>query len=450
MMNESTTEKQEKLERDLVTGMPRKLAEFRQKLRAIAKKDKKYRFYSLYGALCQQDVLEWAWARVQVNEGAAGVDKVEIKQIEETEQGVKGFLEGILRELKTKSYRADKVRRKYILKPNGKMRPLGIPTVKDRVVQTAVLLLLEAIFEEDFKDCSHGFRPGRSAHGALEEVREAIQSGKCSVYDADLKGYFDSIPHGKLIECIRMRVVDGAIIGLIRQWLTAIVVDNGEDGKGPTTIKRNKKGTPQGGVISPLLANIYLHWFDYKFYREDGPAHWANAVLVRYADDFVVMARYQSKRVREFIEGKLEEWLGLELNREKTRVVNLREEGATLDFLGYSFRYEKDLYGRNKRFLRMFPSAKAMQKERDQLHKMTNHKQAFRGLDELIGELNSHLQGWGNYFHHGHSRRELRKINGYVRQRLTRHLKRRSQRGWRREEGKSAYAQFKEMGLIYL
>jgi len=359
------------------------------------------------------------------------------------------FLEGILQGLKAKSYRANKVKRKYIPKANGKMRPLGIPIIKDRVVQMAVLLLVEPIFEEDFKDCSHGFRPGRGPQGALAEIREAIQSGKCSVYDADLKGYFDSIPHEKLIECVRMRVVDGAIIGLIRQWLTAIVVEEAKDGKGPT-IKRNDKGTPQGGVISPLLANIYLHWFDHVFYRKDGPAHWAKAVLVRYADDFVVVAQYQSQRLKEFIEGKLEGWLGLELNREKTKVVNLREEGTTLDFLGYSFRYEKDLYGRDKRYLRMFPSAKAVQREKEKLHEMTNHRQCYRRLDELVEELNRHLSGWGNYFHHGHSRRELREINNFVRQRLARHLNRRSQRGWRRRKDQSLYAQLSEMGLIYL
>lgn len=269
------------------------------------------------------------------------------------------------------------------------------------------------------------------------------------MYDADLKGYFDSIPHDKLIECVRMRVVDGAIIGLIRQWLGAVVVEEQKGGKGPT-IKRNDKGTPQGGVISPLLANIYLHWFDYVFHREDGPAHWAKAVLVRYADDFVVIARYQGSRLREFIEHKLENWLGLELNREKTRIVDFREDGASLDFLGYSFRYDWDLQGRGWKYLRMFPSKKAMQRERDRLHEMTNHRKSHQPLDELIQELNEHLRGWSNYYRHGQSRREMREINGFVRARITRHLRRRSQRGWRQSPGKSVYSQLQEMGLIYL
>jgi RNA-directed DNA polymerase len=448
-MKESKTEQGEELRRDIATGMPLRLAELRQKLRGKAKEDKKYRFYSLYGTLCQKVVLEWAWAKARANDGAPGEDGVRFEQIEKSEQGVTGYLEAILRELEGKKYRAGWVRREYIPKANGKMRPLGIPNIKDRVIQTAVVLLLEPIFEEDFKDCSHGFRPGRGCKGALEEIRETIQSGRCSVYDADLKGYFDSIPHDKLIECIRMRVVDGSIIGLIRQWLKAVVVEKGKEGKKPT-IKRNDKGTPQGGVISPLLANIYLHWFDYVFHRKDGPAHWAKAKLVRYADDFVVMAQYQSKQLQGFIEKKLETWLGLELNREKTRIVNVREDGATLDFLGYSFRYEKDLKGRNWKYLRMSPSRKSVQREKDHLYEMTNQRQCHRRLDDMIKEINEHLVGWKNYFNYGHSRREFREINNYVRERLIRHLRRRSQRGWRRPQDKTAYAQLNEMGLIYL
>jgi RNA-directed DNA polymerase len=168
---------------------------------------------------------------------------------------------------------------------------LGIPTVRDRVVQMATLLILESIFEADFEECSYGFRPGRNAHQALEEIRGQLQRGYQAVYDADLKGYFDSIPHQKLLACVRMRVVDRSVLRLIRQWLETPVVEGGSGGGGPEHWSRPQKGTPQGGVASPLLANLYLHWFDKLFPRADGPAYWARAKLVRYADDFVVLAR---------------------------------------------------------------------------------------------------------------------------------------------------------------
>ena len=198
------------------------------------------------------------------------------------------------------------------------MRPLGIPTVRDRVVQMAALLILEPIFEEDFEDCSYGFRPGRSAHQALEEIRGHIQAGYQAVYDADLKGYFDSIPRDKLMACVRMRVVDRSVLSLIRMWLEVPVVEPGGSGGEPAKWSRSQKGTPQGGVISPLLANLYLHWFDKVFHRPDGPAQWAGAKLVRYADDFVVLARYQSPRLIGFVESKIETWLGLEIPKGRT------------------------------------------------------------------------------------------------------------------------------------
>lgn len=426
--------------------LPPRLRDWRAKLSAKAKREKRYRFYSLYGMVIHPETLRAAWAQVRANGGAAGVDGVSIEQIEKG--GVDAFLEGLAGELKGKAYRTGAVRRVYILKPNGKLRPLGIPNVRDRVVQTAVLLILEPIFESDFLECSHGFRPGRSPHDALKVIRRNLAAGRIVVYDADLEGYFDSIPHEKLMACVRMRVVDGSVLRLIAQWLEAPVEEKEEGGR--PRRRRNRQGTPQGGVISPLLANIYLHWFDRVFYSREGPATWAGAVLVRFADDFVVLALHMGSDLQKFIESKIEDWLGLKINREKTRILNLREQGACLDFLGYSFRLDRDLHGRKMRYWNMFPSAKALARERAQLRRIISKRRCFQPLPDLIAELNRHLKGWANYYRPGYSRAAFRTINSYVRQRLTRHLRRRSQRAWLPTGGGTAYGCFQRLGLIYL
>jgi len=329
-----------------------------------------------------------------------------------------------------------------IPKANGKLRPLGIPTIRDRVVQTAVLLLLEPIFEADFLDCSHGFRPGRSAHEAIEEVHANLRMGYTAMYDADLQGYFDSIPHDKLMKGLETRISDGSMLRLIRAFLRAPI----QDGKGPPA--PSTSGTPQGGVISPLLANSFLHWFDRSFFSKNGPATWAKARLVRYADDFVVMARYIDRRIIGFIEEKIEGRLGLVINREKTRVVQVKSEGETLDFLGYTFRWYRSHVSGGGHYWRAEASKKAQLRARDKLRDLTSARYCWMPVEELVERVNAHLRGWLAYFSKGHPATARRDLVRFAERRLVGHLRRRSQRPYRPPEGVSFFRHLHDLGLI--
>lgn len=391
---------------------PSKLQNLQRALYRKAKAESGYRFWSLYGELTRRDLLEHAFGLVARNGGAPGVDGESLAQITATPETQACWLDALQREMKEQTYRPAPVRRVFITKSNGGQRPLGIPTIKDRVVQMAALLVLGPIFEADFHPHSHGFRPGHNAHQAMEEIKAALRSGRLEVVDADLSKYFDTIPHDRLLRLVARRTSDGSILHLIRQWLDAPAV---EESGGRRRILPNQRGVPQGGVISPLLANLYLNALDWAV---NDPGVRGQPVLIRYADDLVILCGAgQGSALRD----RLEHWLqarGLELNQEKTRVADSREG---FDFLGFRVRWQKS--ARNGHwYAHTESSPTSQQKLREAVKSKLNHWTQWRHTKDIIAELNRMLRGWASYFHFGNSSRVMNKLNWQVRNRVRRWL----------------------------
>jgi group II intron reverse transcriptase/maturase len=388
-----------------------KVRQLRRRLWVAAKRSPTRRFHALYDRIYRGDVLWEAWRRVRQNRGAAGLDAQTLAAVEQ--QGVEDFLGELGAELRAGEYRPRAVLRRYIPKADGRERPLGIPTVRDRVVQMAAKLVLEPIFEADFLPCSFGFRPRRSATDALEALRKLGAKGGHHVLDADIRDYFGSIDHEKLMRLVERRVSDRRVLKLLRQWLAAGVM---EDGRLTETVR----GTPQGGVISPLLSNIYLHVLD-AAWTQHGVEY---GTLVRYADDFVVICR--TRQACEQAEARVRvilTRLGLELHPEKTKRVVLYDGQEGFDFLGCHLhkRMSGKLWeeeGKRLYFLQRWPSVRSMQRIRQRVKELTPRGRCHADIREVIASLNPVLRGWGNYFKTGNAAKRFNQLDTFVWRRL--------------------------------
>ena len=392
-----------------------------RKLYTKAKQEPAYRFYALYDKVWRADILVYAYRLVRANKGSPGVDGIDFEDIEQ-KKGIDRFLSELAQDLKDKTYHPSPVRRVMIPKADGSLRPLGIPTIRDRVAQMAVKLVIEPIFEADFCPNSYGFRPKKSAHDAVDEIAEALHQGYTKVIDADLSKYFDSIPHDKLLAVVAERVVDSAILHVIKLWLKAPVIGEDKDGtkKNVGGGKANSKGTPQGGVISPLLSNCYLHLLDRIW--EKHQLRWKlKARIVRYADDFVVLCKGAVDAPLGAVRHVLDR-LDLTLNETKTRIVDARQE--SFNFLGFAIRVSKGLKT-GKSFPHVCPAPKSLAKIKDRITQLTAREYTPIPLEDIVGRMNATLSGWVNYFHYRNSSSVLEKVKTHAEERLRTHLMKR-------------------------
>ena len=416
-----------------------KVRELQRTLYRAAKAEPGRRFHALYDKVSRRDVLERAWELVRANKGAAGIDRQTIADVEQ--YGVSRLLDELAADLKDGSYRALPTRRVFIPKPGrpDEQRPLSIPAVRDRVVQTALKTVIEPIFEADFLPCSFGFRPRKSAHDALQVLIDQSWKGRRWALETDIANCFEAIPHSGLMSAIEERVSDRHVLKLLRAMLRAGVMKDG-------AVHRSVAGTPQGGVVSPVLCNVYLHRLD-RCWAQHG-----HGVLVRYADDLVVLCH--TKREAEAALAALRSVLaemGLELKQAKTRIVYLREGGEGLDFLGFHHRRVRGDRGyRHLRFLARWPSREAMQRARDRIREITDQRRLLLGVEVIVQDLNRFLRGWAGYFRYGNSRVHFTRITTYALKRLALFVAKRHQRASGYGMTVVAYVSPDRMGLVNL
>lgn len=411
------------------------------KLYQKAKQEREYKFYVLYDKMFIAYMLREAWKKVKENAGSPGVDKMTIQDVEQ--YGVTKYLEELGEDLRKQTYQPQAVKRVMIDKASGGKRPLGIPTVRDRIAQTVCKMIIEPIFEADFEDSSYGFRPNRSSKDAITAIRENLKQDKTMVYDADLSKYFDTIPHDKLLITLKERISDPRLLKLIVKWLKVPV---NEDGK-LTGGKKNNKGTPQGGVISPLLANIYFHLIDRIVNNPKSLFSQYGIKIVRYADDFVLMGKELPNVVAEKLQSLLTR-MGLTINEEKTHKIDAKE--TSFDFLGFTMRYCKDIKGRNSHYWNITPSKKSEIKIRQKVGEYLKKHGHFKA-ETLVNGLNPILRGWLNYFQIegvSYPAMSKRRLRIYLKERLFRYYNRKSQRKSRLYRQKAFDKLVMKYGLI--
>jgi len=401
---------------------PETIRTLQRKLYLKAKQKPACRFHALYDKVYRADILEFAYRLVRANKGSAGIDGVTFEAIEENE-GAPAFIGELEEALRNKTYKPDPVKRVMIPKNDGSQRPLGIPTIRDRVAQMAAKLVIEPIFEADFCETSYGFRPKKSAHDAVDDVTYAMNSGYTEIIDADLSKYFDTIPHANLMATVAERICDGEILRLIQMWLKAPIMEMDKDGtkRNIGGGKGNRTGTPQGGVISPLLSNLYLHILD-RIWERNNLQQRLGARIVRYADDIVILCRRNKSDKAMAVLRKILERLKLTLNETKTTIVNVFE--GKFDFLGFSIWMGKGRKTRNY-YPHVQPSKKALQKIKDRVTELTTRRSTIRPLEWIVKEVNATVRGWVGYFHYRNCSKALGQLRCHTEERMRTHLRKR-------------------------